>query len=226
MELAVDPCAILVDELQGVAVVSIHVPEPISTRRERLSEKKPWISPREGSLRDTSDGKKKEKSMSQSNEHRQCYLPITHENHNLVDRLRVLRKIIPEVGRVVGAGQMSFGVSLLSVDEVRELGRVSQEEHRRVVGDPIKVSFGRSELDGETSRVTGGIRSTSLTTNSGESNGDGTLGALLEHGGQTEIVHVVGTDKLAVSAGALGCKGKDDKYSAQDSAHGATFDSP
>lgn len=84
----------------------------------------------------------------------QAHLPITHQDHDLMNRLRVLREVVPEVGRVIGTGQVSFRVSLLGVDKVRELCRVSQEEDGSVVGDPVKVAFGRPELDGKTSRVT------------------------------------------------------------------------
>ena len=121
-------------------------------------------------------------------------------------RLGVLRQIVPEHGRVVGASQVSFRVSLLGVNKVRKLGRVSQEEDGGVVGDPVKVALGRPKLDRETSRVTRRVGTAGFTTDGGESNGDGALGTLFKHGGETEVVHVVGTDKLAVRAGSLGCE--------------------
>jgi hypothetical protein len=45
--------------------------------------------------------------------------------HDLMDRLGVLREIVPEGGRVVITGQVGGGIALLSVNEVRELGRIS-----------------------------------------------------------------------------------------------------
>jgi hypothetical protein len=46
-----------------------------------------------------------------------------------------------------------MGFALLSVNEVRELGRISQEEDRRVVGDDIPNALVRPQLDGESTRV-------------------------------------------------------------------------
>jgi hypothetical protein len=53
---------------------------------------------------------------------------VTHEDHNLVDRLRVLGKIVPEDSGVIRVCEVSLRMTLLSVDEVRELGWVAQEE--------------------------------------------------------------------------------------------------
>lgn len=50
---------------------------------------------------------------------------ITHENHDLVDRFWVLGKVVPESGGVVITRQVGSWVSLLCVDEVRELCWVS-----------------------------------------------------------------------------------------------------
>lgn len=45
-------------------------------------------------------------------------------------------------------------MTLLSVDEMRELGRITQEEHWCVVCNHIPIAFLSAELDGETPRVT------------------------------------------------------------------------
>lgn len=45
---------------------------------------------------------------------------------------------------------MGLRVPLLCVDEVRELGRVTDEEHRSVVEDPVKVALLSLNLDSET----------------------------------------------------------------------------
>jgi len=39
-----------------------------------------------------------------------------------MDRLGVLREVVPEVGRVIRTGQVGSGVTLLRVDKVGELG--------------------------------------------------------------------------------------------------------
>jgi hypothetical protein len=101
---------------------------------------------------------------------------------------------------------VSLRITLLSVNKVRELCWVSQEEDGCVVGDPIKVSFGSLELYGETTRVTRRVRGTGFTTDSGESHGDGAFGTFFEHGGQAEVVHVFGADEFAVCTGTLGCR--------------------
>lgn len=83
VHLAVDPVAVLVDELQCVAGVAVH------------------LAPAVG---DTA---------------------VTHEDHDLVDRLGVLGEVIPEDSRVIGVRKVSLRVALLGVNEVRELGWVA-----------------------------------------------------------------------------------------------------
>jgi hypothetical protein len=53
---------------------------------------------------------------------------VTHENHDLVDGLGVLGKVVPEDSGVVRVCEVSLRVALLGVNEVRELGWVAQEE--------------------------------------------------------------------------------------------------
>jgi hypothetical protein len=57
---------------------------------------------------------------------------ITKEDHNLMNRLRVLAEVVPEH---VGIFGMPLWVTLLSVDEVGKLGGVTQEEDGGVVED-------------------------------------------------------------------------------------------
>jgi len=45
-------------------------------------------------------------------------------------------------------------VTLLSVDEMRELGRITQEEHWRIVCNHIPIALLGAELDRETPRIT------------------------------------------------------------------------
>ena len=49
---------------------------------------------------------------------------------------------------------MGLGITLLSVDEVRELGRVADEEDRGVVEHPVEVALLRPELDSEPCHAT------------------------------------------------------------------------
>lgn len=46
---------------------------------------------------------------------------VTHENHYLMDRLGVLREIVPKVGTVVITSEVGGGIALLGVDKVGEL---------------------------------------------------------------------------------------------------------
>ena len=46
--------------------------------------------------------------------------------------------------------RVSLGVTLLGVDEVGELGRVTDKEDGGVVEDPVKVTLLGPDLDGET----------------------------------------------------------------------------
>jgi hypothetical protein len=53
--------------------------------------------------------------------------------------------------------EMGLRVPLLGVNEVRELGRVADEEHWGVVEDPVPVAFVGAKLDRETTGVASGI---------------------------------------------------------------------
>lgn len=79
---------------------------------------------------------------------------VTKEDHNLVNTLWVLTQVVPEC---IGILQVSLWVSLLSVDEVWELGWLSQEEDGRVVEDPVTVALSGSDLDRESSWVSGSV---------------------------------------------------------------------
>jgi hypothetical protein len=62
-------------------------------------------------------------------------------------------------------------VPLLCVDEVGELGGVTNKKDRGIVEHPVKVAVIRLELDGETTRVTGGVGRARLATDGGETDG-------------------------------------------------------
>lgn len=91
---------------------------------------------------------------------------VTKQNHDLMERLGILREVIPEH---VGVFKMSLRVALLRVDEYGELGGVAEEEHRGVVVNMIPVALVGAELHGETTRVASCVGRSRLATNGGES---------------------------------------------------------
>ena len=100
---------------------------------------------------------------------------------------------------------MSLGVTLLSVDEMRELGRITDEEDGSVVEHPIEVTLLSPDLDSETTRVTSGISRSGLTTDSGEADSCTGLGAnFFEEAGTGEVTDVVGNLEVTVGTSTLG----------------------
>lgn len=124
---------------------------------------------------------------------------------------------------------MRLRVTLLSSDELRELGRVTQEENRGVVlhgsaaatvslsfestcpseiethVDMVPVALLGPELDGETARVACRVGRSTLATDSREtSSGAGLVSDLAEELGAGEIGDVVGDLKDAVRSASLG----------------------
>ena len=73
---------------------------------------------------------------------------IREEDHDLVDRLRVLGEVVPEH---VGVLQVGLGITLLGVDKVGELSGVTDKEHGGVVEDlhGERHRRGRRGRDGE-----------------------------------------------------------------------------
>ena len=130
---------------------------------------------------------------------------VAHEDHELMGRLRVLRGIIPEHGAIVGVGEVGRGVTLLGVDEVRELGGITEEEDGGVVGHVVPVALFRPELDGKASRITSTIVRAGFATDGGEADGDGALLALgAEHVCHAEIVQGLGACEDAMSPATFG----------------------
>lgn len=84
-------------------------------------------------------------------------------------------KVIPEHRRVVCAGQVSSRVTLLGVNEVRELGGISQEENWCVVSDQVPVALFGTHLDGKSTRIASTIVGTGFTADSGEADSDGSF---------------------------------------------------
>jgi hypothetical protein len=74
------------------------------------------------------------------------------------------------------------------------------EKDRSVVGDKVPVSLLGLELDREPSRVSSEIARTGLSSDGGESDGDGAFGALLEQIGNTEVLEAIGAFPGTVSS--------------------------
>lgn len=100
---------------------------------------------------------------------------------------------------------MSLGISLLSVDEMRELCRIADEEDRSVVVHPIPDTFLRLDLHGKSTRITSGIRGSALTTDRAESDsGRCLLSNGCKKGVGGDIGQVVSDFKVSVSTSTLG----------------------
>jgi len=127
---------------------------------------------------------------------------ITEEDHDLMDRFRVLREVIPEH---IGIFQVSLRITLLGVDEVREFCRITDEEHGSIVEHPIQVTLLGPDLHGETSGVTSSICATAFSTDGRET--DGRSGFVAHFGEELcrgKIGDVVGDLEVTVCAGTFG----------------------
>jgi len=142
-----------------------------------------------------------------------------------MDRLRILTKVVLEKGKRnprstskttidiqlythpkhIRILEVSLRVSLLSVDEVGELGRVTNEENGSIIEYPIPVTFISPELESETTRVTSSISRTRFSSNSGETSCDADfLAYILEEGYRGKITQIVSDLEVPVSASTLG----------------------
>jgi hypothetical protein len=78
------------------------------------------------------------------------------------------------------------------VDEERELGRIADEEDRRVVKDPVPIALLSVIFDRETSRVSCSIWGTLFATNCRETSDAGSLFANVEeHVNGRDIANIV-----------------------------------
>jgi hypothetical protein len=111
---------------------------------------------------------------------------VREQDHDLV---LSLRSITPEVKGRVRVLNARLGMALLGVNEVRELNRILDEEHRSVVANHVVVALLGVELDRKSSGVTVAIVGTALASNGGESQEDwGLLADLIEEGGLCEPI--------------------------------------
>ena len=100
---------------------------------------------------------------------------------------------------------MSLRVPLLSVDEVRELGRVPDEEDWSVVEHPIEVTLVCFQFDSKTTRITGGIGRAGFTADRRKTNcGANFLADRFEESSRGDVTDVVGDLKVAMSTSASG----------------------
>jgi len=72
---------------------------------------------------------------------------VAEKDHKLVDRLGILRRIVPEEGGIVSRRQMRRRIPLLRMDEVRELGWIADKKRWSVIAHKVKVALRRSKLD-------------------------------------------------------------------------------
>ena len=130
---------------------------------------------------------------------------VAHQDHDLVDGFGVLREVVPERGRVVGVREVGFRITFLRVDEVRELGGISEEEDGRVVRHDVPVALVRLHLDGEAARVPRAVVRAGLAAHRREADGDGArLAFFAEDVGDGEVRERVRALEVAVGAAALG----------------------
>ena len=116
--------------------------------------------------------------------------------------LGILGEVVPEHIRIL---QVSLGVTLLSMNEMREFGGITNEENRCVVEDPIEVTFLCPDFNGEATGITSSVCRAILASNSGETDGGANLLAdLLEERLRGDIAQVVGDLEVAMGTSSFG----------------------
>jgi len=98
---------------------------------------------------------------------------------------------------------MSSGMTLLSVDKVRELGRVSQEEHGRIVRHHVPGALISAELDGKSTWVASAVSRARLSTDGREADGERAGLSRLEDVRHAEILNGIGGLVVTMSATAF-----------------------
>lgn len=127
---------------------------------------------------------------------------VAHQDGDLVQRFGAER---PEIPGRRGAAQVGLGIALLGVDEVGELERVADEEHRGVVADQVPVAFVGVELDGEAAHIALGVGGAAFAGHGRKTQEQRSLLADLgEDAGAGVLGDVVGDGEGAVGARALG----------------------
>jgi len=104
----------------------------------------------------------------------------------------------------VVVAQVAVGAAFLRADEVAELERVADEEHRGVVADDVVVALGGVELQCPAPRVAPGVWAAALAGHRGEPDHRLGAGARLKHRRLGERTDIVGDLEASESARPLG----------------------
>src|SRR4030042_4414697 len=87
---------------------------------------------------------------------------VAEKNHDLVQAFRIKTPEVPHHGR---AFQVSFRITFLRMDEIREFFGILDEENRCVVSDQIPVAFLGIELYSKSSGISLGVCTAFFSTN-------------------------------------------------------------
>ena len=121
------------------------------------------------------------------------------------DLMKSLWRVLPEVKDHVRVSQVGGWISLLAVDEIWEFHWVIDEEDWSIVSNHIVVALFGVEFDGESSWVSDGVRSSSLTGDGGESEEQwGLLADFVEEGSLGEWSDILGNLENSMGSGTLG----------------------
>lgn len=122
--------------------------------------------------------------------------------HNLVRRLAVVGKIVPEHGSVL---QIRLRVSLLRMNEIWKICGIPQKENWSIIEYPIPIAFLCVELDRESTRIPSAVGGALFATDSRES-GDATrlLAHLVEHVHVCQVGDIICDFEFTVGSGTLG----------------------
>jgi len=129
--------------------------------------------------------------------------PVAHQPGHLMRRFRGQRPKNPlhvVVAEIVGS------TPLLRPDEVLELQRIPDEEHRGVVPDDVQIALRCVELDRETPWITPGIGAPPLPRHSREPDQQLGFGPRLEHRGPGQLTDVLGHPEHPERPTALGMR--------------------
>ena len=129
---------------------------------------------------------------------------VRHHPHQHVHALGHQRREIPErVVRRGGLREAAVRLHLHRMDQIGELDRVLDEEHRDVVADQIEVAFLGIELDGEAAHVARQVDRAGAAGDGGEPHEDlGLLLRVLQEAGLGELGERFRRLEIAVRAGA------------------------
>ena len=126
---------------------------------------------------------------------------VRHQDRDLVQAFRRQRPEVPHGGRGAKVGAR---MTLLSMDEVRELQWVTDEEDRRIIADEIPVAVRRVELQRKAANVALVVGGAHFTGNGGESSEHRRFRAWLQTFRLGVLGDVAGDLQRTICAPALG----------------------